>query len=292
MLPSSRFLIVFASVQLLSFASGQVQRSTIDFSQAVPDPVTGQLCVMQQVCIADVEALSRLLPAEPCLSEGCTCTSDADCPGANDSGRCVACNCMQCPVSVGKDIINPPLTFVIDTTRSVKPDKDSIFNLTQRVVNKIEQGNVNIPSYLLVEFNDHGPDITQNVIAYPPTQDVEEFKRATLSLIFESFDGGRDSIERLTQGLLVACQESPERSLVVVFTDNGSKDLKLKHEILRLKKEKQLEIYIVLTPDYEGRPNDDSLKVYHEISEVFNIAEVGADTLIGRVQEFESENCL
>ena len=106
-----------------------------------------------------------------------------------------------------------------------------------------------------------------------------------------------------------------------------------------------MEIYIVLTPDYEGRPNDDSLKVnlksilqvdnlkidslkidnlkidnlkidnlkidnlkidilkiknlkmfffqvYHEISEVFNIAEVGADTLIGRVQEFESENCL
>jgi len=37
----------------------------------------------------------------------------------------------------------------------------------------------------------------------------------TLSLIFESFDGGRDSIERLTQGLLVACQEAPEKSLVV-----------------------------------------------------------------------------
>ena len=59
----------------------------------------------------------RLLPAEPCLSEGCTCTSDSDCPG--DNGRCVACNCMSCPVSVGDDIINPPLTFVIDTTRSV-----------------------------------------------------------------------------------------------------------------------------------------------------------------------------
>jgi hypothetical protein len=27
---------------------------------------------------------------------------------------------------------------------------------------------------------------------------------STLSLIFESFDGGRDSIERLTQGLLVS----------------------------------------------------------------------------------------
>lgn len=283
-------LLVFGSV--LSCSVGQVQRSTIDFSQATQDPLTGQLCVMQEVCIADVDALSRLLPAEPCLSEGCTCTSDADCPGPNNSGRCVACNCMQCPVSVGKDVINPPLTFVIDTTRSVKPDKDSIFNLTQRVVNKIEQGNVNIPSYLLVEFNDRGPDITQNVIAYPVTTDVEEFKRSTLNLIFESFDGGRDSIERLMQGVLIACQESPERSLVVVFTDNGSKDLKLKEEILRIKKKKELEIYIVLTPDYEGRPNDDSLRVYHDISEVYNIAEVGADTLISRVQAFETENCL
>ena len=50
-------LLVFGSV--LSFSVGQVQRSTIDFSQATQDPLTGQLCVMQQVCIADVEALSR-----------------------------------------------------------------------------------------------------------------------------------------------------------------------------------------------------------------------------------------
>jgi hypothetical protein len=34
----------------------------------------------------------------------------------------------------------------------------------------------------------------------------------------------------------------------VVFTDNGSKDLKLKKEILQLKAEKSLEIFIVLTP--------------------------------------------
>ena len=34
------------------------------------------------------------------------------------------------------------------------------------------------------------------------------------------------------------------------------------------------------------------VQVYHEISEVFNIADVGADTLISRVQEYETENCL
>ena len=53
-----------------------------------------------------------------------------------------------------------------------------------------------------------------------------------MALKFESFDGGRDSKERLLQGLLVAATKTPEKSLVVVFTDNGTKDLKLKDEIL------------------------------------------------------------
>ena len=53
-----------------------------------------------------------------------------------------------------------------------------------------------------------------------------------MGLKFESFDGGRDSKERLLQGLLVAATKTNEKSLIVVFTDNGSKDLKLKDEIL------------------------------------------------------------
>ena len=38
----------------------------------------------------------------------------------------------------------------------------------------------------------------------------------------------------LFQGLLVALQNASEKSLIVVFTDNGSKDLKLEKEINRL----------------------------------------------------------
>ena len=38
---------------------------------------------MQEVCISDPEALSRLLPAEPCLPENCNCQLDSDCPGEN-----------------------------------------------------------------------------------------------------------------------------------------------------------------------------------------------------------------
>lgn len=283
-------LASLASVQGQSL--NQVQRNSIDFSQAVQDPKTGQLCVMQPVCISDPAALSRLLPSEPCLSEGCTCSTDADCGGGD--AKCVACNCKECPLSaaVSASVINPPLTFVIDTTKSVKPDKDSIFNLTQRVVSRIQDTNVNVPQFLLVTFNDFGPDIRQNVFTFPPTKDVLRFKEDILNLVFESFDGGRDSKERLMQGLLVACREAPAKSLVVVFTDNGSKDLELKGEILRLKQERELTIYLVLTPVYEGWPNDRSLQVFGELAKVFFISEVGADVFLSSVEEFEESNCI
>ena len=42
-------------------------------------------------------------------------------------------------------MLNPPLTFVIDTTKSVNPDKDSIFNLTKKVVDSIKIDSINIP---------------------------------------------------------------------------------------------------------------------------------------------------
>ena len=149
-------------------------------------------------------------------------------------------------------VINPPLTFVVDTTKSVKPDKYSIFNLTQMVVGKIQETDANIPSYLLVTFNDHGPDFNKNVRIGRETQDVIQFKQDIISLRFESYDGGRDSKERLMQGLLGALNATPEKSLVVVFTDNGSKDLKLKGEIKRLKQQRLCTVYIVLTPIFEG----------------------------------------
>ena len=38
------------------------------------------------------------------------------------------------------------------------------------------------------------------------TPDVTKFGLATASLKFESYDGGRDSKERLTQGLMVALE--------------------------------------------------------------------------------------
>ena len=44
------------------------------------------------------------------------------------------------------------------------------------VVSRIVDTNVNIPNYLLVTFNDYGPDINRNVKVYPATQDVIRFR--------------------------------------------------------------------------------------------------------------------
>ena len=63
--------------------------------------------------------------------------------------------CQACPQSSQGRLgqasdrpLNPPLVFVIDTTKSVKPDKDSIFNLTGKVTGWIMKDRINIISSL------------------------------------------------------------------------------------------------------------------------------------------------
>jgi len=349
-------LLVSASV---SVAQGDI---TIDLSTAEADPLTGQFCVLQKVCIANPPASltgSGCAPTFPpgcncdpeaspedstcaasetcvgcrCLAQGCDCDPTADnpdslCPAGDkcvecqcksplppgcdcdpDSSepdslcaeglRCVGCQCKNCPQS-GSDrlgqgsekVLNPPLVFVIDTTKSVKPDKDSIFNLTGAVTARIMKDRINIPRFQLISFNDYGPAINLNVKLELDTDSVEKFARATRNLKFESYNGGRDSKERLAQGLLVALQNASPKSLVVVFTDNGSKDLMLEKDIVRLRTSKEIEVFIVLTPAYEGRFNGPSLPAFSRMGKVFLINEVGADSFLRQVEEFEENTCI
>jgi len=239
---------------------------------------------------------------QPLLAPGCSCDPDSPNPDSfcPQDQRCLAsCQCKSCPQSDGggqgqgqEEILNPPITFVIDTTKSVKPDKDSIFNLTKKVVDGIKNDKINIPRFMLVSFNDFGREINLNVQIEIDTPDVELFGASIAGLKFESYNGGRDSKERLTQGLLVALQNASPRTLIVVFTDNGSKDLRLEREIVRLRESKQCEVYIVLTPAYEGRITGKSLPAYGRMGQVFLINEVGSDIFLQKVQEFETNNCL
>ena len=106
------------------------------------------------------------------------------------------------------------------------------------------------------------------VVSQIDTDDVSKFGLATSSLKFESYDGGRDSKERLAQGLMVALEVATPGTLIVVFTDNGSKDLFLEDEIIALRERKRCEVYIVLTPAYEGRITGKSLPSYGRMGQV------------------------
>ena len=53
--------------------------------------------------------------------------------------------------------------------------------------------------FQLISFNDFGPAINRNVRLEIDTNDVNKFGREIANLKFESYDGGRDSKERLTQ---------------------------------------------------------------------------------------------
>ena len=66
----------------------------------------------------------------------------------------------------------------------------------------------------------------------------------------------------------VCVQVASPGTLIVVFTDNGSKDLFLEKEVIRLREKKQCEVYIVLTPAFEGRITGKSLPAYGRMGQV------------------------
>ena len=72
--------LVFGILALSSLIQVQGQVN-LDFSTATINPDTGALCMMQEVCVPNLEALQSRLPQQPCLDEKCNCASDADCGG-------------------------------------------------------------------------------------------------------------------------------------------------------------------------------------------------------------------
>ena len=132
-----------------------------DCDPLADDP--NSFCSGDQIC--KVLTLDTVTTLSPLLYQDCTCQSPlppgCDCdPDSDDPDylcpadlRCVGCKCQNCPESGGQGlgqgregrVKNPPLVFVIDTTKSVKPDKDSIFNLTSKVTARIMKDRINIP---------------------------------------------------------------------------------------------------------------------------------------------------
>ena len=95
---------------VLFHAACFAQRSNLDFTNAYTDPDSGALCIKQEVCIPNLEALAKNLPAGPCIpsDEGCNCLSDGDCQLNGGSTARYA----KPAINLKKKVQNVEFTFV------------------------------------------------------------------------------------------------------------------------------------------------------------------------------------
>ena len=67
----TRVVVVLTAILALIVAivvgQQQIQRFDVDFSKGEVDPVTGKICILQQVCLSNPEELAKRLPQEPCF---------------------------------------------------------------------------------------------------------------------------------------------------------------------------------------------------------------------------------
>ena len=77
---------ILVILQCFSYSSwAMMQKTSLDFSNAKKNE-NGGLCIMQEICIDDLEALAGALPPQECVDPrgaDCNCFTDADCGGEN-----------------------------------------------------------------------------------------------------------------------------------------------------------------------------------------------------------------
>ena len=80
-------LAILIILQFFTYSSwAMMQKTSLDFSNAKMNE-NGGLCIMQEICIDDLESLAGALPQQECANDprgaDCNCFSDEDCGGGN-----------------------------------------------------------------------------------------------------------------------------------------------------------------------------------------------------------------
>jgi len=168
----------------------------------------------------------------------------------------------------------------------VKKSSKSILSLANGILDQLAEDKFNIPTWVLATFNDGGkgkddnhPDNTNLVVV------TNKFKKMKTSVNKIKFICSKKGPERATQGMLLTLHAMPQHGAVLVFTDDGSKNLDLIDDIIALKNEKDLKIYIVLAPKYKAKVGDASWVAYQNISDgnVFNLKDFSKDKFISAI---------
>ncbi|XP_067465263.1 von Willebrand factor A domain-containing protein 7-like [Thunnus thynnus] len=182
--------------------------------------------------------------------------SDTSIGNIADESRATCRNCVgdDCRNNILEDIIqdkiltsgmmgiskgsSKALCFVIDTTKSMSDDIETVRNVASSIINS-QVGTENEPSvYILVPFNDpgFGPLIR--------TTDPQVFEDALNSL---TATGGGDEEELSLSGLQLALTAAPTSSDIFVFTDAPAKDKDLKSTVIALIERTQTVVNFMIT---------------------------------------------
>merc|ERR1719458_1782623 len=182
----------------------------------------------------------------------------------------------------------------IDTTGSMSDDQSGVITLSNNILDAILASKFEIPQFVLTTFNDSpSENVEDNVELRVDTADATEFRNSLNSI---SFGGGSGELaERATQGMLVTMQTLQSKAVMLVFTDAGSMNLELKEELIRLRDEKDIKIFIILAPAYNGGTvGDASWQMYQELAtpeRVKNMADVTAEEVIAEIVAGIGDNC-
>ena len=89
-------------------------------------------------------------------------------------------------------------------------------------------------------------------------------------------------------------QKMPSHGVVVLFTDSPTKNHRLEDEIISYGKEKDIDVIVVLAPEYNGQVGDRSWQVYQKISQerVFVGETLDFEQIHREVSQLLGKNCL
>lgn len=180
--------------------------------------------------------------------------------------------------------------FSIDNTGSVRDVGGNVIRLTNELLSIVANQNYTIPNWVLTTFNDHGDNITQNVDLRLETTSMAHFS-SSLNLI--RFSGGGDDSEQAMQGLYVTLDKMPHNGVVLLFTDSPTKNLHLQAQLIAMRDEKEITIFVVLTPGYFGTKHDASWKVYVNLSEgrIYDLLNFDKDQFFQEVVHVIGSSC-
>ena len=165
------------------------------------------------------------------------------------------CNKESCQVST--------LFFLMDTTGSFSGvDQNSALDLGIGLLKELKKDGVEVPQFRIIEINDPETKV-KNVI-----ENQKDFEKKLKGIYKESHPSGGDWAEKSMDGILKAVKLGNHGAVVCLFTDAPSKDLKFESDIKKKITEKDIHMFIFLTPDYDNNNAKafESYKVYQKIS--------------------------